>query len=110
MFGAIDGLFILQIRIAEGAHASHQAQQAAHLVIQVGGCDLAALQGGVQVFGAHPARRAGHFQVQPAGRCLGRIGAKPVGHHQTIELPLILENLAQQAGVFAAPGAVDFVV
>lgn len=82
--------------IAQRADPGGEAQQSQHLVVDEGLFDLALAYGGDQRV-APRADRAGHHQVERgAGGRLGGAGGEPVRHHQPVEVPVVVQHLAQQ--------------
>ncbi|MNV23480.1 hypothetical protein D3C71_1144920 [compost metagenome] len=105
---------LMHRRQIEVAVREHGAQDAADHVVQARLRHHATGHGQAQRF-VEIHRLVEHF----TGRLLvqagqGRLGtavhAAPIGHHETGELPFLLEHLVHEVIVFAAVGAVDTVV
>ena len=75
--------------------AGGEAQDPQHLVVDRGLADLAGADGRHQRV-APRAVRAGHREVHGGAGGLQAAGRGPVGHHQAVPAPLVLEHVAQQ--------------
>ena len=84
-------------------------QMAAHLVV-----DHLLRHPSVPDCGQQPVLEPGrmrHFHVQAVvGGLVGAVDRDPVGHHNALKSPIVLENVGDQMAVFAAMLAVDEIV
>ena len=117
------------VRLIEQAGGEHDAEHAAHVVVDRGRPDLAGGDRGLDLVRSQPAGAvaiglclgfrhpgfhglaAGHFEIH-AGvyRARGGVGAAPIGNHEAFEAPLLLEDVVEQVRVLGAIQAVHLVV
>ncbi len=97
-------------RALVGAHPVGEYEQVAHEPIDLCLVDVAPLDRGHQLV-AVDAHRSGHLQVE-AGvrRGGGLVDAVPVGHDETVEAPLVAQDLGEQPSVLCGVFAGDLVV
>ena len=101
----LSGYFCLgQILVASVEHSYGviYSQHAAHLVVNLSFGNAAFLHCSQQRCAKSAVVATGHRHIESCPCCLvGRAGAEPVGHHISLEAPLLLQHVAQQVAVVA---------
>ena len=99
-----------RLRGVEGADAIEAAEQAADGAIEVRLVELAGVNGREDGRSQCP-RRAGHLEVEAGAQRHRRLGhGEPIRHDETVEAPLVPQDVEEELGLLGQPAPVEPVV
>ena len=105
-----EGDGVVTLVAVEPAVGGGGLEEVTYLVVEGGLSDGACLEGGGEIGGVHEFA-GGHFDIEATvGGADGIVGGVPVGHENTLEVPVVAEDVDVEVGVFGGVKAVDEVV